>query len=87
MVKKIALVTGGYSGESVISYKSADTIYKHIDETKWNCYLIDIHPDGWFYRSETGEKISVDKNDFSILEKGNKITFDAVLVGLHGTWA
>lgn len=85
MVKKIALVTGGYSGESVISYKSADTIYKHIDKNKWDCYLIDIHPDGWFYRNEYGEKINVDKNDFSISEKGKKITFDAVLVGLHGT--
>ncbi|MEO8768911.1 MAG: D-alanine--D-alanine ligase [Ferruginibacter sp.] len=85
MKKNIALVTGGYSGESVISYKSAETIKQNIDIDKWNCYLIDINPAGWFHESSTGEKISVDKNDFSILVNGNKINFDAVLVGLHGT--
>jgi D-alanine-D-alanine ligase len=85
MKKNIALVTGGYSGEAVISYKSADTIYKNIDTDKWNCYLIDIHPDGWFYQTGAGEKINVDKNDFTITIDGNKIKFDAVLVGLHGT--
>ncbi len=85
MKKNIALVTGGYSGEAVISYKSADTIYKNIDTDKWNCFLIDIHPDGWFYKNEAGEKIDVDKNDFTIIIDGKKIKFDAVLVGLHGT--
>jgi D-alanine-D-alanine ligase len=85
MRKKIALVTGGYSGESVISYKSAATIKNNIDTDKWDCYLIDIHPDGWFYESTNGEKINVDKNNFSITVDGNKIKFDAVLVGLHGT--
>ena len=85
MVKKIALITGGYSGEAVISYKSAATIQSNIDEQKWDCYLIDIHPDGWFYKTGSGEKISVDKNDFSILVDGENIKFDAVLVGLHGT--
>jgi D-alanine-D-alanine ligase len=84
-MKKIALVTGGYSGESVISYKSAATIKNNIDTNKWDCYLIDIHPDGWFYETANGEKISVDKNDFSITVDGIKINFDAVLVGLHGT--
>ena len=85
MTKKIALVTGGYSGESVISYKSAETIQNNLDPEKWDGYLIDIHPDGWFYTSPAGEKINVDKNDFSITVNGKKINFDAVLVGLHGT--
>lgn len=85
MKKKIALVTGGYSGESVISYKSAETMFANIDQDKWNCYLIDIHPDGWFYKSEAGEHINVDKNDFSIIVADEKIKFDAVLIGLHGT--
>lgn len=84
-MKKIALITGGYSGEAVISYKSADTIKKNIDKNKWNSFLIDIHPSGWFYLAENGEKIYVDKNDFSITIDGKKINFDAVLVGLHGT--
>lgn len=85
MKKNIALVTGGYSGESVISYKSAESIFQNIDSDKWNCYIIDIHPIGWFYVNANKEKTSVDKNDFSIVENGQKIKFDAVLVGLHGT--
>ena len=84
-MKTIALVTGGYSGESVISYKTAATIEQNIDATKWNHYTIDINPQGWFYTSPAGEKTAVDKNDFSITVDGNKINFDAVLVGLHGT--
>jgi len=85
MIKKIALVTGGYSGESVISYKSAETIQNNIDPEKWDCYLIDIRPEAWLFTSPSGEKISVDKNDFSIRVDGKKINFDAVLIGLHGT--
>lgn len=57
----------------------------HIDKERWDCYLIDIHPEGWHYLTPEGEKIFVDKNDFSITIAGNKIVFAAVLVGLHGT--
>ena len=85
MKKNIALVTGGFSGESVISYKSADTIRNNINTSKWNCFLIDINPEGWFYVDDSGKRSSVDKNDFSILVNGNKQTFDAVLIGMHGT--
>jgi D-alanine-D-alanine ligase len=79
------LVTGGYSGEAVISYKTANTIQQNIDTDKWNYYTIDIHPTGWFYMANNGQKIMVDKNDFSITIDGNKIFFDAVLIALHGT--
>jgi D-alanine-D-alanine ligase len=85
MKKTIALITGGYSGESVISYQSAATIEKNIDTQKWDSYTIDISPSGWFYTTPGGEKISVDKNDFSLTIYTKKINFDAVLVGLHGT--
>ncbi len=85
MKKTIALITGGYSGESVISYKTAATIEQHIDAEKWDYYTIDITPAGWFYTSAGGEKIDIDKNDFSLVVADKKIVFDAVLVALHGT--
>lgn len=85
MKKKIALITGGYSGEAVISYKTAATIEKNLDPEKWESYKIDINPSGWNYLSPAGEKFPIDKNDFSITVGGNKINFDAVLVALHGT--
>lgn len=85
MKKQIALVTGGYSGEAVISYKSANTIYNHLDKEKFDVYLIDVTPEGWFYK--TGEKHAspVDKNDFTITVEGQKKGFDAVFIGMHGT--
>ena len=84
MKKKLALVTGGYSGEAAISYKSAVTFYNNL-KNRFDVYTIDISPDGWFYKSEGGQKIAVDKNDFSLLIGGNKITFDVVFIGIHGT--
>lgn len=85
MKKKIALVTGGYSGEAVISYNSAITVGENVDREKYDVYKIDIHPSGWWYEKENGEKIAIDKNDFSVEDNGNKITFDAVLMCIHGT--
>lgn len=83
--KNIAFVTGGYSGEAVISYESAKTIEVNIDTDKFIAYKIDIHPTGWWYENETGEKIAIDKNDFSLTINNEKIKFDAVLIGIHGT--
>lgn len=85
MKKNIALVTGGFSGEAVISYKTARTVDKHLDREKFNVYKIDINPRGWFYEDEEGQLISVDKNDFSLQTGKEKIMFDAVFIGMHGT--
>jgi D-alanine-D-alanine ligase len=85
MKKTIALVTGGFSGEAVISYKSATTIGNNLDPEKYKVYKIDINPDGWFYDSPDGNKTEVNKNDFSLLQNNEKIKFDAVFVGMHGT--
>lgn len=85
MKPKIAFITGGYSTESVISYKSAETIEKNIDTDKYSAYKIDITPKGWFYEDGNGRKTAVDRNDFSLTLDGQKIQFDAVLIGIHGT--
>lgn len=84
MKPNIAFVTGGYSGEAVISYKSAITIENNLDKDKYNVYTIDITIDGWFYTKDD-EKIAVEKDDFSLTLNGVKIKFDAVLIGIHGT--
>lgn len=85
MKKNIALVTGGLSGEAVISYKSALTIDSHLDRDLFNVYRIDINKDGWFYEPGNGQKIQVDKNDFTINQQDQKIIFDAVFICIHGT--
>jgi len=85
MKKNIALVTGGFSGEAVISYKSAVTIDNNLDRERFNVYKVDINPKGWFYESAEGKKTEVDKNDFSLQVDGQKIKFDVVFIGMHGT--
>lgn len=85
MKRNIALVTGGFSGESVISYRSAATISNNLDRDRYDVYRIDINSAGWFHDEGDGKKDPVDKNDFSILVDGNKIKFDAVFIGMHGT--
>ena len=85
MKKKIALVTGGYSGEAAISYKSAITIQNNLDTDLFDVYKIDINQNGWFYTTEGEAIVEIDKNDFSLLLNGKKIKFDAVFIGIHGT--
>ena len=85
MKPNIAFVTGGYSGEAVVSYKSAVTIEQNLDAGLFNIFKIDITPQGWFYLPATGEKIAVNRDDFSILVNGAKTKFDAVFIGIHGT--
>ena len=85
MKKNIALVTGGFSGEAVISYKSANTIDKNLDREKFNVYKIDVNPSGWFYENGSGKKTEIDKNDFTLKTDNGTIKFDAVFIGMHGT--
>lgn len=85
MKKKIALVTGGCSSEAEISYQSVITVNNNVDRNRYDVYVIDITPEGWFYKNENEENISVNKNDFSITINNEKIKFDAVLMCIHGT--
>ncbi|MEO8764153.1 MAG: D-alanine--D-alanine ligase [Ginsengibacter sp.] len=85
MKPRIAFVTGGFSGEAKISYQSAIVIEKNIDKERYELYKIDVTTDGWFYELPHGQKIEVNKNDFSLLIEEEIITFDAVLIGIHGT--
>ena len=85
MKKNIALVTGGFSGEAVVSYKSAGTIGNNLDPDKFNVYKIDVNLNGWFYELTDGRKVEVDKNDFSLQLDNRKVDFDAVFIGMHVT--
>jgi len=85
MKKKIALVTGGYSGEAQISYKSAITIYNNLDKEKYDVYKIDVNPEGWYYEDENGMKTAVSREDFTLSLSGTLIKFDAIYIGMHGT--
>jgi len=85
MKKIIALLTGGTTGEWVISVKSAATIAHHLDPDKFEVYKIMLTQQGWFYEPADSVKIEVDRNDFSLHIKGRKVTFDGVFIAIHGS--
>jgi D-alanine-D-alanine ligase len=85
MKKIIALLTGGTTGEWVVSVKSAATIAQNLDTTKYEVYKIMLNENGWFYEPSDSVKIAIDKNDFSLTIAGRKIKFDGVFIAIHGS--
>ncbi len=84
MKNNIALLAGGYSGEFVISIKTAATIEKNLNPDQYNVYKIIITRDEWYH--EHGDtRIFVDRNDFSLTIDGEKVTFDCVFIAMHGS--
>lgn len=82
--KKVAVVCGGYSGESVVSMRSAAMIMKNIDKEKYDAYKIVIAHDRWYAETEAGET-DVNRADFTLVISGQKISFDGVFMIIHGT--
>lgn len=80
-MKNIAILAGGFDAERVISLKSAQVVKKNLDSSLYQPYIIDIRPDGWV--SELGNKIN--KDDFSLVENGKNIHFDACFMAIHGS--
>lgn len=83
-MKKIALMTGGNSGEYEISLKTAQNIYDMLDKNLYEPYLIHLKGNNWTYTHADGQVIEVNRNDFSLDLNGKKITFDAVFIAIHG---
>jgi len=76
---------GGYSSEHEISIKSGTVVQKHLNREKFNLYAIVITKASWYYENKTGEKIEVNKHDFSLELRGKKVNFDCVFNAVHGT--
>lgn len=85
MKKNIALLAGGYSGEYVISIQTAATIEQNLDSNLYNIYKIIVTREGWWHESKSGEKVEVNKNDFSLQIDGEKVVFDCAFIAIHGT--
>jgi len=85
MKKTIALLTGGTTGEQMVSIKSAATIAQNIDINRYDVYEIMLTDEKWFYKSNDDIEIMIDKNDFSLTVKGEKILFDGVFIVIHGS--
>lgn len=85
MKTKVALITGGYTGEAEISYKSSAFVYSQIDKEKYDVYLIDITLHSWSYTDENGQKHEIDRQDFTLNINNEKLRFDVAFIILHGS--
>lgn len=82
-MKNIAILTGGDSAERIISLQSAAVVDKHLSQNAaYRCFQIDIEGAKWH---ECESKQEIDKNDFSLMLKGEKVHFDVVFAALHGS--
>ncbi len=84
MRKKVAIVWGGYSSESIVSEKSAAGLFSFIDKERYNLFKVKIDRQAWVVEHE-GKQIPIDKNDFSFSVNGQAVQFDFAYVTIHGT--
>jgi D-ala D-ala ligase N-terminal domain protein len=85
MKKNIAIIMGGYSDEAPVSLKSARVVANHLNKEKYTPYLVRIDRDKWVYVDEQNAEYPINRNDFSVVINGQKITFEAVFNAIHGT--
>lgn len=84
--KHVAVVMGGYSDEYKVSLKSGQLIFDSLDRNLYEVHKIIILKNEWYYLDENGEKLPIQKGDFSVLLKNGQILkFDVCFNIIHGT--
>ena len=76
MKRNIAIVAGGDTSEIVVSLRSAQGIYSFIDKEKYNLYIVEMEGRRWEVQLPDGNKVPVDRNDFSFTNGTEKVVFD-----------
>ena len=80
----IAVVRGGYSGESVISHQSAQRMLSAIDLARFDPYFVTITSAEWACERPDGSPVTFDRAGFR-LDRGNGLErFAVALIAIHG---
>lgn len=85
MKTNVALITGGYTEEAQVSFKSSAFIESKLDKSRYDVYPITISVDSWFYVNDAGVRYEVNRQDFSLDLDGTVVRFDVAFITLHGT--
>jgi D-alanine-D-alanine ligase len=81
----IAILRGGYTGESVISMQSARTMMEAVDTQRFEALYVTVDRDRWTSERADGGPIPFDRGNFTAdLGKGPK-RFAAALIAIHGS--
>ncbi len=81
----IAILRGGYTGESVISMQSARTMMDALDTTRFQGAYVDVTRDAWTCCDAQGKPLPFDRALFAADRGHGPETFAAALIAIHGT--
>jgi D-alanine-D-alanine ligase len=84
MKKNIAVIMGGYSSEYLISIKSGNVVFNHIDKSLFTPYQVHILKDKWVVLDENDAEYPINKHDFSAIINDKQLKFDYVFNVIHG---
>ena len=92
-MKKIVIIAGGDSSEYEVSLRSAAGLYSFMDKERYNVHVACLHGKDWrlaldYQEGKTFDECrweTIDKNDFSVMADGQKLTFDYAYITIHGT--
>ncbi len=83
MRTNVAIITGGTSSEKVVSLRSAARVMECLQDVPYALWLIHIDDQGW--RAEVdGEKLPIDRNDFSFSHGNERVKPDFAFIIIHG---
>ena len=85
MKKNIAIIMGGYSNEYEISLKSGNVVFEVLSDSIYNVFRIHVFEKKWVYVDKNNNEFPIDKNDFTVTMKDQKIAFDCVFNAIHGS--
>ena len=77
----IGIARGGYSGESVVSMKSAEQMMTAVDRARFEPIYLTIDKAGWTASDPSERPLDLNRGD--LLVAGRKL--DAVLIAIHGS--
>ncbi|QIK16530.1 D-alanine--D-alanine ligase [Blattabacterium sp. DPU] len=84
-MKKIAVIMGGYSKESLISIQSGKVVYENLCRKEFDPYRIYLLKEKWFLKNDENKEYSINKQDFTIFGGMKGLKFDCIFNAIHGT--
>jgi D-alanine-D-alanine ligase len=81
----IAILRGGYTGESVISMQSAGTMMDALDPQRWDAAYVTVHQGEWTCERADGTVLPFRRDLFAADRGQGAERFAAAMVAIHGT--
>ena len=81
----IAILRGGYTGESVISLKSAKSMMDALDTRRFEAVFVSVTREGWTCERADGTVLPFERGAFTADRGHGPERFAAALIAIHGT--